>query len=66
MEAALNLIDALKDDHNDARLDELRSLVASPSLDDLESIIEQIASTPDGKKRLIKRGKRLIKKIMGR
>lgn len=67
MDSALALIDSLIADHpDDSRLTELRELVAEPSLDDLERIIENIASTKVGKIKLMKRGKPLIKKIMGK
>ena len=67
MDRGLKLIDDLIEQYPDElALIQLRDVVAAPDLDDLESAIEKIASTPAGKVKLIKRGKGLIRKIMGK
>ncbi len=67
MDRALILIEALINKHpDDLELIQLKEVVSNPDLDELEAAIEKIASTPAGKVQLIKRGKGLIRKIMGK
>ena len=68
MDRALTLIDVLIENNPDLvdDLTQLREIVADPTLDELEAIIEKIASDKMKKLQLIKRGKRLIKVIMGK
>jgi len=67
MDNALSLIDDLITRYPDEpALAQLRETVETPSFDDLECIIEKIASTKSGKVELIRRGKSLIKKILGK
>ena len=68
MDRALTLIDVLIESNPDLvdDLTQLREIVADPTLDELEAIIEKIASDKMKKLQLIKRGKRLIKVIMGK
>ena len=61
------MIDALQQKYpDDLELVQLRGVVEAPDLDELEAIIEKLASTPAGKMKLIRRGKGLVKKIMGK